>query len=329
MIDADNHTSLKNEESIEVCEKRNIWWCIMNVEVIMSLLYNFPIGSQFNPEQCHFPHHSLNFSPGPYSIDEKIDHNSQNLYSHSIYRRLPHLNHLSISTWAGEIIDFFIRKLEEFYKSSKGIGDRVKILIELDSLFDEIVHGNSYLFDLLEYEKNLRDNPADYAKASALLIVLTFNPFIMFFYEALSNCYIDVKDIKASEKYKKKVKAQARSLFKFIIKTMKLRNYPDPEIDLTQYYISSHAIPDIFISLIKLFTPITSAEDRKNAQFILELVSEFSLYFPMAQHYSDWCMALIKTNGRFNFSKEKNAHSSERNFLRILEKSLNRQFFCQ
>jgi hypothetical protein len=329
MIDADNQTSLKNEESIEVCEKRNIWWSIMSIEVIMSLLYNFPISVQFNPEQCHVPHHSLNFSPGPYSIDEKIDHKSQNLYSHSIYRRLPHLNHLSTLTWGSEIIDFFIRKLEEFYKSSKGIGDRVKILIELDSLFDEIVHGNSYLFELLEYEKNLKANPKDYAKASTLLIVLSFNTFIMFFYEALSNCYIDVKDTKASEKYKNKVKTQAKLLFKFIIKTMKLRNYPDPEIDLTQYYISCQVIADLFVSLIKLFTPITSAEDRKNAQFILEVVSEFALYFPMSQFYSDWCMDQIKTDGRFNYTKEKSAQNPQRSMLKIVHKSITKQFFCQ
>jgi hypothetical protein len=326
MIDADNQTSVKNEESIEVCEKRNIWWCIYDVEVIISMLYNFPISSQCNPENCHMPHHSLNYNPSPYQVMEDIDHTTHFVSSPSIYQRLPHLNHLSILTWACRIMDFFIRKLGGFYKSSKGIGDRVKILIELDSLFDEIVHGSSYLFDLSKYEKNLKANPTDYAKTSSLLVVLTFNSFIMFFNEALFNCYTDVKDTITSEKYKNKVKNQGKSLFKFIIKTMKLRNYPDPEIDLTQYYISSHVFPDIFISLIKLFTPITSAEDRKHAQFVLELVSEFSLYFPIAQQYSDWCMSQIKTNGRFNHNNDAKTNS-QKGMLRILEKPLNREYF--
>jgi hypothetical protein len=138
--------------------------------------------------------------------------------------------------------------------------------------------------------------------------------------------YIDLNNFKLANKYKSNMKVIAKSLFNFIIKTMKLRNYPDPEIDLTQYYISNQFTPDLFVSLIKLFTPITTIEDNNQIQFIIEILYEFSLYYPNSQLYSDWCTAQMKSNGKFICTNDIKT-IFQKGILNILDKSLNRQYF--
>lgn len=331
MIDADNQIDLNNDKNIEHCEKRNVWWCIVSVEVVMSILYNIPISTRSNPKQCHIPHHLLNFSPGPYQIDENIEYKFQKIYSPSIYQILPHFNYISISIWLTEVAALVFREMKAFYKSSKDLNYRAKLLNNLDEKIEEIVIKNSKLFNLLDYKAKLKTEPSAYANSSALFIVVTFNAFIMLYYEAISTAYKDVKYLKLAKKYKLKMKAVAKSLFNFIIKTMKLRSYPDPEIDLTQYYISTQVISDIFVSIMKLFTPIITIEDRDQAQFVLEFLSELSHYFPMSQLYSDWCASQVKTNGRFNYSNYTNDIKtiSQKGVLEMLEKTFNKEFFCQ
>jgi hypothetical protein len=329
MIDVYSHNFHKSDQSLEICEKRNAWWCILGVEAIMYLLYNIPISSKSNPKHCHMPHHLLRFSPAPYSVAENIGITARISNFTSIYQAIPNFSYLSILIWANEVIVFIIEGLKEFYKSSKSVDYRLKLLAELDEKYEEVVLKNSKLFDLLDYESKLKAKPSSYANASALFIVVTFNAFTMFYYESISIAYIDVKHFKLAEKYRLKLNVVAESLFNFIIKTMKLRNYPDPEIDLTQYYISSQIIPDIFVSLMKLFTPIRAAQDSDNAQFILELVSEFALYLPMSQLYPEWCTAQIKTNGRFVYTKEEISKNSQVRILKIFEKSLTKDFFCK
>ncbi|KXN66638.1 hypothetical protein CONCODRAFT_11474 [Conidiobolus coronatus NRRL 28638] len=327
MVDADNQACLKKYQSIETCEKRNAWWCIMGVEIAMSLIYNLPITAQSNPKQCHMPHHLLNFSPGPYSVDEDIEHSFQNIYSPSIYEKLPHFNYVSIIIWLAEAAVIILGEFKGFYKSSKDIQYRAKLLSNLDEKFGIILNISKF-FNLVDYEAKLKTTPLDYANTSALFIVITFNAFIMFFYEAIYHAYIDIKLFNLAEDYKLKMKDRAKSLFSFIAKTIKLRNYPDPEIDLTQYYISIQIIPDILVSLIKLFTPIRTIEDMEQVKFVFELLYEFSLYYPKSKLYYDWCAEQMKTNVRFNYTNDI-ITISQKGILKILEKSLNKQFFFQ
>ncbi|KXN64850.1 hypothetical protein CONCODRAFT_13806 [Conidiobolus coronatus NRRL 28638] len=145
MVDADNLTCLKSDQSIEICEKRNAWWCIMGVEFIMSLVYSIPISGWSNPEQCHIPHHLLNFSPGPYSIDEKIDNSFQNIYSPSIYETLPHFNYISINIFFAQVTVLIMREMKAFYKYEK---------------FEEVFIKNSKILNLLDHEAKLKTEPS-------------------------------------------------------------------------------------------------------------------------------------------------------------------------
>jgi hypothetical protein len=327
MIDADNQPYLNSNQSIELCEKRNAWWYIQGMDVVRSLLYDFPIGMRSNPEQCHIPHHLLNFSPGPYPVDVNINLSFQNSYSPSIYEILPHFNYFSIVIWIAELIMLVLSEMKAFYKSPNDADLREKLLNIIAKKFEEIITKNSKHFNLLDYKENLKTEPSAYANASILFIIVTFNSFIMLYYKSVSIAYTDINCIKFADKYKLKMKATAKSLFNFIIKTMKLKNYPEPEIDLTQYYICSQFTADLLMCLIKLFTPITTIEDNNQVKFLLELLSEFSLYHPMSQLYSDWCTAQMKSNGKFICTNDiKTIH--QKGVLKVFEKSLNKQYFC-
>jgi hypothetical protein len=152
-----------------------------------------------------------------------------------------------------------------------------------------------------------------------LMAIMLFNTFHIFYFLLLSKYLHHLNDYSEAKLHKIEAKILCQELIGFISRTMILPGYPDPKVDLTQFYVSCPLIPLILTQLIKVFLPAESTEDIQILQFFVELMKQFAIFSPYAEVYLQWCQSQIKTNGKFFFSPNSGVTPPTRIMSKVLQ----------
>jgi hypothetical protein len=301
LIDSDHPFNPRDFFDPKKIEIRNAWWCRLSGEFAISAAYFKPLHLTANPQESHIPHPQLDFTPGPYGAVEDLDEKLHKYDQCTPYNKVPHFHGLAKLTWLCQALspylDIFLRFKPEYSEFDQRI-----MIDKFQSYYPSTFGRNMEYYCMKKYEEDVQENPDHYANTTILMAIILFNTFHIFYFLLLTKYFHRLNDSSEAKLQKIEAKLLCQELIGFISRTMILPGYPDPKVDLTQFYVSCPLIPLILTQLIKVFLPAESTEDIQILQFFVELMKQFAIFSPYAEIYLQWCQSQIKTNGKFFFN---------------------------
>jgi hypothetical protein len=285
------------EYDLNTCEMRNVWYCFLINEIAYTANTLTPMKVEFNPKNVYLPHPNFNFTPTKMDPRKILNSVVIDVLSTSPYEIHTNFNSMARLIWLNQAFIPVLNLYSKFLDTKLGF-ERMLIVNEiLNSL--ELVQYYFYKFDLKTYEQNVIRNPGYYATTSQLSTLIIFHHSNIFYHLLLAKFYTELKQFDLAEKYRSNGKVYANELLKFTKRTLKLPNYPLPDLDLTQLYLNCQWIPTAIVQTSRIYIPVSNASDLQNLQYVVELCRFYSYFNEKLKSYVEWCESQISTNGNW------------------------------
>jgi hypothetical protein len=300
-LDAKQNIQLM-EYDLNTCEMRNVWYCYLINEIDYSITNLTPMNVEFNTDNVYLPHPNFNFAPTKMNPRKILNSVIIEVFSTSPYEIYTSFNSMTRLIWINQAFIPVLNLYSKYLNTKFGF-ERMLIVNEiLNSL--EIVQYYYYKFDYETYELNMLKNPNYYATTSQLSTFIIFHHSIIFYHLLLFKFYTELKQLDLAAHYKSEGIVYSNKLLGFVKRTLKLPNYPLPELNLTQLYLNCFWIPTSIAHASRIYIPVTSVSDLENLQYIVEICRFYSYFDEKLKSYVEWCESQISTNGNWSLAQK-------------------------